>query len=92
MAAIVPFLEDPSVFDPEDIKAMSTALEDVCHALNISADAVVAREKIALRIISLARRGERNATFLRDRVLKEADGAADAVPRLRPVPGGDLSA
>jgi hypothetical protein len=33
--AIVPFLEG-RVFRPEDIQAMSTALEDICKTLNLA--------------------------------------------------------
>jgi hypothetical protein len=32
---IVPFLKD-SVFGPQDIQSMSTALEDVCDILNVT--------------------------------------------------------
>ncbi len=68
------FLKDQSAFDPDDIEAMSMALEDACKALNVNGNAK-AREIIATRIIELARRGERSSTKLRDRVLAEANGA-----------------
>jgi len=68
--SITPFLTD-GTFDPEDIKAMSMALDDVCEALNLGIGNP-ARETIAERIIALARNGERSPTLLRDRVLKEA--------------------
>jgi len=71
---IVPFLRD-SAFDPDDIKAMSMALDDVCKTLHLPNDGS-ARVVIAERIIALARNGERSPTLLRDRVLKEA-GLAD---------------
>ena len=71
MAAITPFLQN-AAFDSHDIQAMSMALEDVCKALNLPDSDRHARETIALRIIELARRGERSPTRLRDRVLKEA--------------------
>lgn len=74
MGTIVPFLKD-SVFDPNDIQAMSTALDDVCKALNINGE-VTAREVVAIRIIELARRGERNPASLRDRLLAEANGGS----------------
>jgi hypothetical protein len=35
-----------------------------------------AREAVAIRIIELARRGERDAAKLRDRVVAEANGGA----------------
>ena len=73
--SITPFLTD-AAFDPNDIKAMSMALDDVCQALNL-VNGNPAREVIAERIIALARNGERSPTLLRDRVLREA-GLADA--------------
>ena len=76
MSGIVPFLKDVA-FEPHDIRAMSMALDDVSKALDIERDAK-AREVIAVRIIELARRGERSPTKLRDRVLAEANGATSA--------------
>jgi hypothetical protein len=74
MNAISPFLKDDPVFNPDDIKAMSTALEDVCTALNLRPDSDRAREAVAARIIELARGGERSPTKLRDRVLSDVNG------------------
>jgi hypothetical protein len=71
MPTITPFLNNGGVFDPKDITAMSMALDDVCKELEISAGAA-AREIVAIRIIELARRGERSPTRLRDRVLEES--------------------
>jgi hypothetical protein len=71
MPTIIPFLKNGSVFDPKDVTAMSMALDDVCKELEISAGGAAAREIIAIRIIELARRGERSPTRLRDRVLEE---------------------
>ena len=50
---------------------------DVCNALKIDADAK-ANEVVAVRIIKLARRGERDPAKLRDRLVAEAnrEGAA----------------
>ncbi|HUZ34143.1 MAG TPA: hypothetical protein VMV19_18860 [Xanthobacteraceae bacterium] len=71
MAAIVSFLRrDDDVFDPQDITAMSMALDDICKQLNLRDDSA-AREVMAVRIIDLAKSGERNPTRLRDRVLQE---------------------
>jgi hypothetical protein len=69
---ITPFLPD-TAFEPADIQVMSQVLSEVCNALKIDGDAT-AREVVAIRIIELARRGERSATNLRDRVLAEANG------------------
>ncbi|HEX9278157.1 MAG TPA: hypothetical protein VGA51_17380 [Casimicrobiaceae bacterium] len=68
---IAPFLRD-GAFEPDDIKAMSMALDDVCKALDLTNGAKAAREVLAKRIIELARRGERSPTRLRDRVLQES--------------------
>lgn len=71
MAAILPFLRgDDGVFDPKDIAAMSMALDDICKELNLGDDSA-AREVVAVRVIDLAKSGERNPTRLRDRVLQE---------------------
>src|SRR3954464_5017489 len=80
VATIIPFLNGDGVFDPNDITAMSMALDDVCKALNLT-NAKAAREVVAERIIELARKGERSPTRLRDRVLQEsgfADGNGQA--------------
>ena len=72
MATILPFLRTgENVFDPKDLTAMSTALEDVCKVLNLNGDSS-ARETVAVRIIDLANAGERNPKRLRDRALHEA--------------------
>jgi hypothetical protein len=63
------------VFGPETTTAMGNALEQICAVLGLGHDAI-AREVIASRIIELTRRGERDATKLRDRILMEANGAA----------------
>lgn len=75
MATIIPFLRsEENVFDPKDITAMSMALDDVCETLKLKDDGA-AREVMAVRIIELAKTGERSPTRLRDRVLQEADMA-----------------
>lgn len=72
MATILPFIRgSDSVFDPKDITAMSMALDDVCTTLKLRDDSE-AKQVIAVRIIDLARRGERSPTRLRDRILHEA--------------------
>jgi hypothetical protein len=71
MATSIPILREQSSFGPKAINAMSMALEDVCTSLGIGADQT-AKEVIAIRIIELARRGERSPTRLRDHLLAEA--------------------
>jgi hypothetical protein len=67
------FLQPEAVFEPADINAMSMALDDVCKVLKLDGDAKT-KEVVAIRIIELARRGERSPTRLRDRILNEANG------------------
>ena len=71
MGNIVPFLRE-RVFGPQDIQAMSVALDEVCAALNLPGGDNQARRAIADRMITLATRGERNPTKLRERMLQEA--------------------
>jgi len=72
MGAILPFLKENAVFEPEATQAMSTAFEDACRELKLSDAAAREREAIAVRIIELARRGERDPARLCERVLREA--------------------
>ena len=60
-----------AVFEPHDIEAMSTALEDVCAILKIPTDAAEARRPIAARIIELTQQGEHSTSVLRERLLAE---------------------
>jgi hypothetical protein len=70
MTKIIPLLQDDA-FGPDALRAMSTALEEVCRMLKIDHDQG-AREAMAVRIIELARSGERDPERLRDQVLREA--------------------
>jgi len=72
MSTIVPYLHD-GAFQPDDIQAMSRALNEVCDALKLDSDST-AKEIVAIRIVELAQRGERSAIKLRDRVIAEANG------------------
>jgi hypothetical protein len=49
MAAILPYVRNPIVFEPEATRAMSVAFDEVCRALNVSPTANGAREVIATR-------------------------------------------
>jgi hypothetical protein len=60
-----------TVFEPDQIKAISMALDAVCEKLKLQGDSSE-REVIAARIIDLARRGERSPIRLRDGALREA--------------------
>ena len=61
-------------FGPDDIKAMSIALDGVCKILDLTDDKQEQREVLARRIIALARRGEHDPAGLRDGVLRELAG------------------
>ena len=87
MPTILPFLKDQSAFEPEAVRAMSEALDEVCEGLGVNRDNR-ARETIAVRIIELAQRGQLDVNHLRDRVLREANGGsqpADPLQRWRAV-------
>jgi hypothetical protein len=64
-------------FGPDEIEALSWALDGVCNALNVNGDKKL-RGEIAARIIELAARGERSPQVLCDRVLSEGQGQPDA--------------
>jgi len=68
----IPLSHYSGAFDPEMAAAMAMVVEEVCGALSINDDAA-AREAIAIRIVELARRGERNPDKLRDRLLRGAN-------------------
>ena len=72
MATILPFLRDQSVFEPELTSAMSIAFDEACRMLQLADGAAREREAVAVRIIELARRGERNPQQLCARVLSDA--------------------
>jgi hypothetical protein len=66
-------------FNPQDVATLGQALDAVCNALKVDERDEIAREVIAIRLIELAHRGERDPELLRERVLKEASGGADLV-------------
>ena len=72
--AIKQYLQNESAFGPEDIKLVSRTSEATCKALNVNGE-TTERQTIAVRIIELARRGERDPTKLLSRVVHEANGA-----------------
>jgi hypothetical protein len=78
VASIIPFLQDDA-FDPDALRAMATALDEVCRTLRLNGDQR-AREIMAVRIIELARRGERDPERLRDRMLWEAGATSRYLP------------
>ena len=73
---------EDSAFGPETTASMAAALEDVCRALKVGGNKQD-REVLAIRIIDLARGGERDRNRLRKRVLMEARRACEL---LEPAP------
>jgi hypothetical protein len=61
---------DHSAFEPDEIDAMSRALEETCKALHIDGQ-VHDREVIAARIVDLARNGLIDAQALSERLVAE---------------------
>lgn len=74
-ATILPFLKEQAVFEPDAVSAMSAAFDEICRLLGLPDNATRERETIAVRIIELARRGERDVKRLSERVLREAGSA-----------------
>jgi hypothetical protein len=72
MGAILQFTRNDTVFEPEATQAMSAAFDDACRVLNLSECAAREREAVAVRIIELARRGERDPLRLSERALSGA--------------------
>ena len=71
---ITPFLNGER-FDPEDRRVLSVAFEMVCIALRIGGSDDFVKQAIALKIVELARGGERNPDILCEQALKFAEHA-----------------
>jgi len=65
-----PFLRD-AVFEPDEVRALAVAFDDICREMDLPATATVAREVVATRVIDLAREGLIDPARLKDRVLHE---------------------
>ena len=72
MGILLPFVRGQSVFESEELRAMSDALDQACYALRLPETAARERETVAVRIVELARRGERDPERLCERVLHDA--------------------
>ena len=55
---------------PDEVKVLTTAYEEVLHALRLKDRSDPATETIAKKIIELAQRGERDPVQLRERALR----------------------
>jgi hypothetical protein len=69
VASILPFVPR-GVFDDAATKILGEAFDAACTALHDTGQPAVVHEVMARRIISAARRGERDVTRLRDAALK----------------------
>ena len=67
---ILPYLAGQA-FEPESIRAMSLALENVCEKLELKLTDDPTTRLVASKIIELAQRGVRDATTLTAMTLKE---------------------
>jgi hypothetical protein len=72
MGAVLHLPSENAVFEPETMQAMAKAFDAACAALQLPDNAVRAREAVAVRIIELARRGERDPIALSKRVVRDA--------------------
>jgi hypothetical protein len=67
---IRPYLKD-GAFGPEVISAMAAAFEDVCKALEAVGRSDLTKDRIAAKVIDLAREGESDPAVLREMALSE---------------------
>jgi hypothetical protein len=63
-----------AAFDPEAVKAMATAYEEVLQELKLTDHSDGLNETVARKIIECAQTGERDPNRLRDVVLKSLAG------------------
>jgi hypothetical protein len=70
-------LLNEAAFDPDAVKALTTAYESVLAALGLEKRTDPLTQTIARRIIEHARRGERDPIKLREIVLKELESSPD---------------
>lgn len=63
-----------SAFEPDHIEAMAAAFEDACRELGLAERTDVLRDTVALKVIELAQRGERDPERLKQQVLSEFKG------------------
>ena len=73
---ITPFPNDAR-FDPETTRVIGVALEMTCLALRTGDCDDGVREAIVIKIIELAKTGERNPDVLCERALKDIRGRAE---------------
>jgi hypothetical protein len=70
----IPFLQN-SAFGPDEITATDEAFVNVCAALRISEREGGLTEQVALKVVELAKAGERDPTRLTCRVLEVFNAA-----------------
>jgi hypothetical protein len=70
----IPFLQN-SAFGPDEIMAIDEAFVNVCATLKISERAGGLTEQVALKVVELAKAGERDPILLTRRVLEVFNAA-----------------
>jgi hypothetical protein len=70
---ITPFLHG-RVFDPEAIRAMGVAFQDVCRRLHLADKEDRATEMVAQKVIEIAQKGVRDPVQLTNAVLESFTG------------------
>jgi hypothetical protein len=75
--AITPYLTGPYYFDLETRRVLGLALEMACIALGTGGSDDHVKHAIAIKLIALAKGGERNPDVLCDRALEDICRPAD---------------
>jgi hypothetical protein len=70
MSIRVPLESEQEIFGPDTIAVLATALQDALHHLRLLDRNDPAVNKVAKRIIELARQGERDPIRLRERAIE----------------------
>jgi hypothetical protein len=73
MSIQVPLKSEQEVFGPDTIAVLATALKDALHHLRLLDRNDPTVNKVAKKIIELARQGERDPSRLRDRAIQLFD-------------------
>ena len=64
-------LLEKSAFEPEHVKAMTTAFDEACHALGLANTDDPLREMVARKIIDIGMTGERDSRRIFERAIRE---------------------
>ena len=67
------FLAPGSTFGPDELKIMSSAFEAALHRMGPDGEADDTKERLARRIIAVAKQGERDAKKLCEKALRACE-------------------